>query len=306
MYQPSRCYRAEDGLYFVAGLNPSTDIPALETLVALRERLLPLLPAPTIYAAEGGGASIGACGGEIAVESRRRVRVRVLVLHRREATTRVLSEVDQARIVALVERIFGESEHLACELAGLLRLRCRHPCPRASAPARQQTASVSPRADVPMHHRATTPTHHLSRHGHSGTITTHEVWPPTDTAGAQFAQFRDHDVVISPHGAALVNAIFMRPGTHLIELWPEVSRGFLRKEPPQTREQGEEQRGSGGEREYEYLTTTLGVRYTAAVVDGSWGSKELGVDDGTLLAVEKALREWSTELAREIERGAWW
>ena len=127
MYQPSRCYRAEDGLYFVAGLNPSTDIPALETLVALRERLLPLLPAPTDYAAEGDGASIEACGGDIAVKGRRRVRV--LVLHRREATTRVLSEVDQARIVALVERIFGESEHLACELVGLLRLRCRHPWP---------------------------------------------------------------------------------------------------------------------------------------------------------------------------------
>ena len=92
----------------------------------------------------------------------------------------------------------------------------------------------------------------------------------------------------------------------LIELWPEVSRGFLSKQPPQPRAQGEEQRGSGGESEYEYLTTTLGVRYTAAVVDGSWGSKELGVDDGTLLAVEQALREWSTELAREIERGAWW
>ena len=128
------------------------------------------------------------------------------------------------------------------------------------------------------------------------------MWPPTDTAGAQFAQFRDHDVVISPHGAALANAIFMRPGTHLIELWPGVRRGFLCKRPPrsQSRARGEEQEGGGGEHEYEYLATTLGVRYTAAVVDGSWDSKELGVDDGTLATVEHALRESARDL---VQRG---
>ena len=102
--------------------------------------------------------------------------------------------------------------------------------------------------------------------------------------------------MISPHGAALVNVVFMRPGSHLIELWPGVSRGFLSKRQADQEDEhrgggsGENAEGQGGGREYEYLASTLGVRYTAAAVGGSWGSRELGVDNATLAAIERAVR----------------